>query len=339
MSHIPEFKETDLLQIKEQLKSPKRVAILGHVAPDGDALGSTLALSRVLMAQGHTTTVLYPTAFPPNFSFIAGADETIIGKERLDEAEKAIREAEVIFCLDFNEPKRVEMLSDAVLHSTAFKVLIDHHLHPADFTDVTLSYPKVSSTSLLLYHLLGALEWKEYLDLQAGEAIFVGMMTDTGFLTYNSDDPAIYTTISTLLELGIEKDRITEAITRNYTIDKIRLNAHILNNNLTFYPKLKSAIITLSMAEKQRYNYEVGDCEGVVNEPLAAKDIEFSIFLHEMSRYTKVSLRSKGAFPANKFASTFFNGGGHHNAAGAEVFESLKEVEKMVKEAIKIIHP
>lgn len=335
----PDFSPIDIQQLQEVLSTPKRIVLLGHVSPDGDALGSTLALSGLLKNKGCDTTVIYPTAFGSSFNILAGAQEAIIAKHEPERSHQAIADAEVIFCMDFNEPKRLENVADEVLASNAFKVMIDHHLHPAAYTDLTFSYPEISSTSLLVFHLMKELGWESLMTKGIAESIFVGMMTDTGNFSYNSEDPHLYTTISALLKYGIEKDRITSDITRSYSIDKIRLNAHLLDKNLTFYPELKTAIITVTSREKNEYNYQVGDIEGLVNEPLAAKDIEFSILLHEMSKYTKISLRSKGDFPSNEFARRFFNGGGHKNASGAEVCDNLKSTLELVRMAIKVMHP
>lgn len=336
---IPIFEPKDIAYLKERLETPQNIVIIAHVTPDGDALGSTLALSDVLIQLGHTTTVVYPTIYGSTFSWMPKIEETIIGKEDPERAKALLMNADIIFCLDFNEPKRVEELADTLVSSPAFKVLIDHHLHPAPFVDIAFSFPKISSTSLLLYHLIVALGWEECITQMVAESIFTGMVTDTGNFSYNSEDPDIYTTISQLLEKGIRKDYINDKINRNYSIDRVKLNAYLLNNKLSFLPEYKAAIITISMKEKQEFNYQVGDTEGIVNEPLAAKDIEFSIFLHEMSKYTKISLRSKGDFPVNEFAEKFFNGGGHCNASGAEVYDNLKNTYDLVLAALRVMHP
>ena len=335
----PDFIPQDLQRLKDVLAGPRKVTLVGHVSPDGDALGSTLAFSEILKSRGHETKVVYPTIYGSSLAAIPGATEAIIGKDNLSEASGAILGAEVLILMDFNEPKRVEDLSDAVLASKAFKILIDHHLDPYPFTDLCFSYTFMSSTSHLLYTLIDALGWKESINTTAAECIYTGMMTDTGNFSYNSENPAIYTTISDLLERGIEKDKIADRILRSYSIDRLRLTSHILNNNLTIYPELKTAIITVSRAEKNQFNYQVGDTEGLVNEALNAKEIEFSIFLHEMAKYTKVSLRSKGEFPVNEFARKFFNGGGHKNASGAEVFDNLQNTLDLVKKAVRLMHP
>lgn len=335
----PTFSPDALDKIKSTLSTPQKVTLIGHTSPDGDALGCTLAFSNLLRQMGHDTWVLYPTSFGASLGIMSGAKESIIARDTPDKAAQAIAASSVIICMDFNDSKRLGALEREVLDSQAFKILIDHHLHPEDFTDVTISYPSVSSSCLLLYHLIDALGWMEHLTLEAAECIYIGMMTDTGNFSYNSEDPSIYTTISALLERGIHKDELSDKISRSYTIDKIRLSAHLLDNNLTILPEYKTAIITMSMAEKNKFDYQVGDTEGLVNEPLAAKDIEFSIFLHEMSKYTKISLRSKGDFPVNEFAKKFFNGGGHKNASGAEVFDSLSGTLRLVKSAVKLMHP
>ncbi|WP_297718413.1 DHH family phosphoesterase [uncultured Porphyromonas sp.] len=333
------FNQEELNQLKSQLQSPKQITLIGHVSPDGDSLGSTLALSLLLKKLGHTTSVVHPTDYPPSFGFLKGSDEVIVAKHQPEEAIKALQGAEIIFLMDFNEVKRVEQLENTLANANAFKVMIDHHLHPTSDVDLCFSYPVKPATCLLLYELIEALGYKEYIDQSIAECLYTGMATDTGGFSYNSQDPKLYTTISELLNCGLEKDKISSYINRSYTIDKIRLSAYLLDNNLTFYPQYHTAIITMSQQDKRKFDYQIGDTEGLVNEPLAAKEILFSIFLHEQAKYTKVSLRSKGSFPVNQFAKKFFNGGGHLNAAGAEVYTSLQETTKILLEAIKIMHP
>lgn len=334
-----EWVQKDIEALKNRLQTPKKITIIGHVSPDGDSMGSTIALSLVLQKIGHTTQVVHPSPFAPSLSFLKESEKAIIAKYNHEEAVKALSEADIIFLMDFNEAKRVEQLESTLTASPAFKVMIDHHLHPTNMVDLCFSYPTKAATCLLLYELLELLGYDKYIDQYVAECIYTGMSTDTGGFNYNSEDPKLYTTISALLEKGLKKDLISSYITRSYSIDKIKLNAYLLANNLTFYPELHTAIITMNKKEKSRFDYQVGDTEGLVNEPLAAKQIKFSIFISEQSKYTKLSFRSKGDFPVNQFAKKFFNGGGHHNAAGAEVYAPIKEVHKMVIEAIQLIHP
>lgn len=337
--HKTEYNHSDLETLKRHLSEPQNIAILGHVSPDGDALGSSLALAQILKKQGHHPQVIYPNAFAPSFSFLSGIENAIVAKDDNERAVQAIAEADTIFLMDFNECKRVEQLEPTLTSAKGYKIMIDHHLHPDSTIDLCFSYPEKAATCLLLFELLQALGWEKYLDKSVCECLFTGLTTDTGGFSYNSEDPNLYTALSMLLEYGIEKDAITSKITRNFSIDKVKLSAHLLNNKLTFYPEYHTAIIAMSKSDKTLYKYEVGDTEGLVNEPLAAKDIRFSIFLHEQAKYTKISLRSKGSFPVNEFAQRFFNGGGHHNAAGAEVYASLSDTYDMIFDAVKIMHP
>ena len=315
-----DFAKEDLAKLQDFLSVPRRITLLGHVSPDGDAVGSTLGFASLLGTLGHSATVVYPTAYSDSFVFLPGASEALIAKDKPEEALRAIREAEGLFCLDFNETKRVEQLTAPLEESEALKLLIDHHPYPSDFADLSFSYPDRSSTCLIVYELIRAMGWRDRLSTEAATAIYTGMMTDTGNFAYNSEDPEIYQVISELLEMGLRKDAVYDAINRSFTIDKLRLTAHL-------------------MADKGKYNYQTGDVEGLVNDPLAAKEIEFSILIHEMPKYTKISMRSKGSFAVNEFASKFFNGGGHTNAAGAEVCDTLSNTYKLVETAVRILHP
>lgn len=336
---IPQFELQSIDSLRRTLSSPKRILLIGHVAPDGDAVGSTQAFRMILEQLGHTVSVVYPTFFPSSFLCIRGASEALVAKRDFADAQRAIRESEVIICMDLNEPKRVDKLADDLLHSSAYKVLIDHHLHPAAFADLVFSFPEISSTCLLLYHLIQALGWDHFITRDCAEAIYLGMMTDTGGFSYNSEDPHIYTTLSALIEKGIRKDRLTSEITRSYTVDKVRLNAYAIMQNMKVFDRYHTTIITLSHKEKRTFHYQVGDTEGLVNVPLEAKDIVFSIFIYEVEDYCKISFRSKGSFPTNRFAKDFFNGGGHLNASGAEVHATLTETYDLVLKALEVMHP
>lgn len=334
-----DFSTADLTRLTDFLAKPRKVVLLGHVSPDGDAVGSTLGLSALLRTLGHDTTVIYPTDFAPVLRFLPGAEEALIDKEKPEECRRCIDEADGLFCLDFNEPKRVATLTEAVERFDRFRLLIDHHPQPTDFADLTLSYPDRSSTCLIVYELIRKLGLTDRLSPEAATALYTGMMTDTGNFAYNSEDPELYTVISELIGLGVHKDQVYNAVQRSYTIDKIRLTAHLMANRMTILPQYKTAILTVSCADKGKFNYQTGDIDGLVNEPLAAKDIELSILIHDMGRYSKISFRSKGDFSVNDFARKFFNGGGHTNAAGAEVYDTLHNTYRLVEAAVSVLHP
>ena len=330
------FKEEELNQLKSQLQTPKQITLIGHVSPDGDSLGSTLALSLLLEKLGHTTKVVHPTDFPPSFGFLKGADEAIIAKHQPEEATQALQEAEVIFLMDFNELKRVEQLESALASATAFKVMIDHHLHPTSDVDLCFSYPEKPATCLLLFDIIEALGYKEYIDQAMAECLYTGMVTDTGGFTYNSNNREIYFIISELLSKGIDKDDIYRKVYNTYSESRLRLMGYVLSN-MTVYSDCNSALITLTKAEQSKFHYIKGDSEGFVNIPLSIKNVRFSCFLREDTEkpMIKISLRSVGTFPCNQLAAEFFSGGGHLNASGGEFFGTMEEAKAVFEKALE----
>lgn len=317
----------------EAIDRSRNVVIVAHVAPDGDAVGSSLALSGVLKQMGKSVDVIMPDALPSSIIFLQGAANIKIYKNTPQECSNLLMKADHIFCLDFNEAKRVDIMQEALLASPAYKIMIDHHINPADFCNLVISYPQISSTSLLLYKVLNQLQLTPYITKSEAEAVYTGMMTDTGNFSYNSNDADIYIAISQLLERGINKDEIYRIVCNTSTLNKLKLNAYaisekmqILNNGV--------AIIALNRDELNRYSYQKGDTEGLVNEPLAIEGVNISIFFREESNYVKVSLRSVGDYPVNTIASELYNGGGHKNASGGEFFGTLSQAIELLKNQI-----
>ncbi|KGN70561.1 bifunctional oligoribonuclease/PAP phosphatase NrnA [Porphyromonas sp. COT-108 OH1349] len=339
---IKELDTTKIDHLREKIEGIKRtdkVAIITHVSPDGDAVGSSLGLYHILKNKGIEADIIFPSRYPESFTFLADLEIHTIAKETPEKASRILEEADVVFSLDFNDPYRTAEMSDSLCRSKAYKILIDHHLDPTDFSDLVFSYPMVSSTSLLTYTILSLCGYKELFTLDAITCFYVGMMTDTGGFSYNSNDPHIYTVLSEMIELGLDKDDVSARVNRGYSIDKVRLNAYAVSNNLTVLPEKKTAIITLSKAEKNRFNYKIGDTDGLVNVPLEAKEILFSIYLYEQSNFIKLSFRSKDPFACNLFASSYFSGGGHRNASGAEFYGTLEEAYQEVLKALEKMHP
>lgn len=252
-------------------------------------------------------------------------------------AQQLLENADLIFCLDFNEPKRVDKMEDALTASKARKILIDHHLHPAPFCNMTISHPEISSTCEVLFRVICSLGLFEQMGVDAASAIYTGMMTDTGNFTYNSNYPEIYITIAELIKKGIDKDWIYARIHNTNSENKLRLNGYAIAQKMEVFPEQCAALITLSQNELNQYDYQKGDTEGLVNVPLSMEHILFSAFLREESNLIKISLRSKGSFPANKIASDYFNGGGHLNAAGGEFYGTLQEAHSRILEILPVI--
>ena len=316
--------ETKVKEVRELLEESERIVITCHMAPDGDAVGSSLGLLHTLANIGKEARIVTPDRIPETLKILPGARDIVPFSKYTDFAEKLLANADLIFCLDFNALYRVDRMQDALASAPAKKILVDHHEDPQDFADVVISHPDQSSTSVLLFRLLCRLEMFNLIDRKAATCIYTGMMTDTGNFSYNSNDPDLYTIIAELIKKGINIDDIYKRIMDTVKPNVLRMKGYALNN-MRLFPEHKAALITLSADELKQFDYERGDTEGLVNEPLAIEDVVYSVFLREDDRHIKVSTRSKGDFPVNKICEKYFNGGGHVNAAGGELYCSLDE--------------
>lgn len=313
-------------QLTGLIDEARRIVVTAHTMPDGDAVGSSLALSAVLEKLGKEVKLVYPDPPLHNLNCLKGLKDSLIASRYKAFAEKLFSEADLIFCMDFNEPKRLGSLEAALRNAKAKKVLIDHHLNPdvAAF-NVTVSRPAMSSTSYLLFRVLCGLGWFSLIDTDIADCILAGMMTDTGNFSYNASDPEIYTVVAELMAKGANKERIYRALFDTFSADCLRLNGYALSQKMEVFADCHASLITLSRAELNRFHYSTGDTEGLVNRPLAIPGVEYSAFLREEDGYVKVSMRSLGDFPVNEICKRHFNGGGHKNAAGGEFNGSLEE--------------
>lgn len=312
-------------QTRKLIEKNNKIVILSHVSPDGDAIGSSLGLYHFLEKIGNDVNIIVPNAYPDFLGWIKGAKEIIVHEKYPDFSAKIISEADLIFFLDFNALSRIPALAEYVEASPAKRIMIDHHLDPMIRCHVTISHPEISSTSELVFRLICGMGAFELITKPCAEAIYTGMMTDTGAFTYNSNHPDIYFIISQLLKKGIDKDLIYRNVYNNYSEDRIRLMGHTFKDNMYVYNEYSTAVIHLSQEELDAYHYKVGDTEGLVNIPLTIRGIVFSVFFKEEKGKIKISFRSVGNFPANKIAADYFNGGGHLNASGGEFMGTLSE--------------
>lgn len=330
---ITDIIDKDLLQdLDELLVTSHNIVITCHLSPDGDAMGSSLGLRRALWLMGKKAKFITPDTPPKYLTFLPGADDIVIYSRSEAYAKKLLASADLLFCLDYNEPKRIDHVEEAMMASPARKVMIDHHLHPDSFPDVQISHPEQSSTSVLVYRVLKGLGLDHCIDEQCAECLYTGMMTDTGNFSYNSNDADLYEIVADLVRRGIDKDEIYRKVYYSNSLNRLRLNGYAMLNNLTVYPPHRAALITLTRKELNEFHYQKGDTEDLVNKPLTMPDIVYSVFLREEDGYVKVSTRSKGDFPVNLMCKEYFNGGGHLNAAGGEFYGTMDEaVETFMK--------
>lgn len=322
--------------IRQVVERGRRFVVLAHKNPDGDAVGSTLAMCHYLRSVGKDAVVVLPNVFPAFLSWVPGADAVLFYDKEKECCDTAIAEADVLFCLDFNVLSRTGDVCGSLLSSSAKKVLVDHHPQPSDEFDVLVSHPEACSTCELVFRVITALGGVEALSFEMAQCIYTGMMTDTGAFAYASTRKDVYLIIAELLDKGIDKDWIYRKVFYTSSVTRMRLWGYAMYDKLKVYNKYNAALITLSHSELMRFYASKGDTEGLVNQPLQVKGVRFSCFLREESPgKINVSLRSVDNFPCNSVAAEFFNGGGHKNASGGEVYGTMEMAVERFKQALQ----
>ena len=340
-------------EIHTYIQQAHKVAILTHQSPDGDAMGSSLAMYHHIQSLGKEAQVIVPNAFPDFLAWMPGADTVLLYDTQKAQADTYLEAADLVICTDFNDPKRIGAVGDKMLSLKCPKVMIDHHLHPSDFADFIVSVPEASSTCELVYEVLMNSQYplakrplsnSEASNTQRNiaQCLYTGLMTDTGNFSYNSNRPQIYPMIASLIEAGVDKDAIYNAVFNQYSVDRMKLVGYCLYQKMRVFPEHHAALIYLNRKELYRFNFQKGDAEGIVNMPLQSKDIHSSVFMREdkatpdeieknggIKTKIKLSFRSQGDRPVNVFASEVFNGGGHANAAGGEYYGPLAEAVQL----------
>lgn len=327
-------------QAKTLVDSADRIFLCGHVSPDGDATGSTLAFYDYLLSAGKQVTVAYPNSYPDFLANLPHASEALFYDKDPEKIDEAIASADLICLLDFNAVSRLEAMGDSILKSSARRLMIDHHLNPSAECDVTLSYPEMSSTCELLFYVLYYWGAFEHMSLACATDIYCGIMTDTGCFSYNCNRPEVFYVIGQLMSRGIDRDEIYNEVFRNYSLWRYRLLGYVLYAKMEVLKGANAAYYTLDRLEQKKFHYIKGDTEGLVNMPLSIKGIRLSASFREDTEKDaiRVSLRSTGDFPCNKMAEEFFNGGGHKNASGGELHCSIEEAVDIYKKAVEKYH-
>jgi len=303
-------------QINELIEVSEKIAIVIHVNPDGDALGAGLALYHYLLAKQKKVNIVSPNLYPSFLGWMPCAERIVVHSKNKEKAETILKESELIFCLDFNASHRVEKLQSALVNATCKKVLIDHHLSPEAFTDLVVSDVQTSSTSELLYECIIAMEGGAFLNKVIAECLYVGIVTDTGSFSYACNHKRTYEIIAELYDLGIDGEQIHRLIYDTYSLNRMQLLGYCLSQKMKVFIEYATAYIYLSKDDLKKFNYQIGDTEGVVNYALAVEGIKMAALIVEHHDHVKISLRSKGSFSVDKLARDHFEGGGHRNAAG-----------------------
>ena len=330
--------EAELMQLRSIIAAAADIVVIGHVNPDGDAIGSTLAWTNYLQSEGKSVSLIVPDKYPDFLNWLPNTDKILRHDKHPEKTELLVASADLIFCLDFNTLSRSEALADHIASAKAAKVLVDHHPNPDDLFNLTISHPDMSSTCELVFRLVWQLGAFERLGHHFAVPCYCGMMTDTGGFTFNSTRPEIFFIISQLLTKGIDKDKIYRNVYNVASESKIRLWGYVLYEKMEYDAARHAAFFTLTRADLKRFNYIKGDTEGRVNMPLQIKGTRLSISLREdtdRDNLVWVSLRSVDDFNCTEMAAAFFNGGGHFNASGGRLNCSIEEAAEITRKAIK----
>lgn len=319
-------------KIKELVDQAQSIVITSHKSPDGDSIGSSLALYHVLKLWKKNVQVVHPDPAPEFLHWVPGQQQIIDFETKAEQAVSVIQTADLIFCLDYNESSRVgDQMQPYLLASGATKVMIDHHLHPADFCQVIISETAACSTCELVYKWLSDIQHLDYLDETSGACIYLGIMTDTGSFRFPSVSALTHEIIADLIRRGVKHYLIHEAVYDTNTVDRIKLRGFALSEKLVCLNEIQVAYASLSEEELKRYHYQKGDTEGLVNQILGIQGIKMAVLFVEKDGKVKISFRAKGDYFVNLLAKTHFEGGGHAYASGGISSENLeKTVEKFV---------
>ncbi len=329
------LEEKDIKKLAALLAESERIVLTCHVRPDGDAVGSTLGLWHLLKKLGKAPTVIVPDQIPRSLSFLPGIREVAVYTVHEEYCRRVIDEADLIICCDFNKPSRQDRLGPLIEGASCPKVMIDHHQFPDSFCDITFSRPEMSSASELAFRVIAALGLYPDLDQDSATCLLTGIITDTRNFSVNCSNPEIYEVLMRLMEKGADKIRIVREALQTRSYWSLKLEAYALSEKMELFAEHCCCVTTLDEKELERFHYERGDTEGLVNRPLEIRGVVYSFFLRQDKDCVKVSARSQENFPVSEICERLYGGGGHRQAAGAEFKGSLEECRRMLVEAMK----
>lgn len=321
------FINTELSEIQSILATPKKIVIVSHRNPDGDAMGSSLGLLHFLKQLNHQVTYISPNEFPYFLEWMPGSNDIVVYEKHTDTAQRILSKSEFVFTLDFNALHRTgDAMGGYMENMRAPMILIDHHQFPDNYPKYSFSDTNYGSTCEMIYDFINALGYNHLINEEVATCIYTGILTDSGGFRFPKTTPATHRCVAELLERGVNNSEIYNLLYDNSSYSRLLLLGKALQN-LRVLPEFNASYITLSQEELNDFNYQKGDTEGIVNYGLTIKDVEVTaIFIENKEEgIIKISFRSQGDFDVNQFARDYFNGGGHINAAGGKSFLTLEE--------------
>ncbi|MBL0308609.1 MAG: bifunctional oligoribonuclease/PAP phosphatase NrnA [Bacteroidetes bacterium] len=330
------FPQNHIEQLSKLLAEPKNIVIVTHRNPDGDALGSSLGWKFFLEKKGHQITFVTPNPYPATLKWIPGTKYALNyeGEAARKTANDKIKNGDIIFCLDFNAISRLETLGEAISSSTAFKIIIDHHRQPEDFANLTFSDITYCSTSEMIYDIILDFDETDKINREIAECLYTGLVMDNGFFQFSSTTPNALRVGAELVAKGVKPEYISERVNNNFRENRLRYFGYCLHEKLKLVNGSQIAYMMLTQAEIKRFNLQSGESEGLVNYPFKIDGVKVSAYFSEEADRVKISFRSRGQTDVNTFARTYFEGGGHRNAAGGKSLLSLEATEKKFLEAL-----
>lgn len=331
---------TDIQKVAQLLAEPKKIAIIPHRSPDGDAMGSTLALHHFLQKNGHQSVVISPNDFPEFLAWMPASESVLVYENDRAKTSKILQEAELIFTLDFNALHRTGEMEKVLNQLKVPFVMIDHHQSPDSYATVTYSDTQFGSTCEMVYNFISFLGGKNQIDQTIATCIYTGILTDSGSFRFPKTTGNTHRIVAELIDLGVDNTQIPALLFDNNSYESRQLLGRALNN-LVVFPEYKAAYTALTQAELDEFKYEKGDTEGIVNYGLSIKGIQLAaIFIeHKDENIIKISLRSQGSIDVNQLAREHFNGGGHINAAGGKSSLTMQQtIDKFKKIITQIKH-
>jgi phosphoesterase RecJ-like protein len=329
------MKIQDIQAIQLLLATPKKIAIIPHRGPDGDAMGSTLALYHFLLKNNHQPTVIAPNDFPDFLAWLPGSETVKIFEKDTQNCTRILEDAELIFTLDFNALHRTGEMEHTLAKMTVPFIMIDHHEKPHDYAAYTYSDTSFGSTCEMIYNFILFFNKKEDIDKTIATCIYTGILTDSGSFRFPKTTGNTHRIVAELIDLGADNTEIPVLLFDNSSYSRLQLLGCALQN-MKILSAHKTSYTSLTQQELDSFNYVKGDTEGIVNYGLSIKDIVFTaIFIeNKEENIIKISFRSQGGFDVNQFARDHFNGGGHINAAGGRSEVSMEETLKKFEDLV-----
>ena len=318
--------------LRKELAKPQQIVVTAHHKPDGDALGSSLAMYHWLKAKGHAVNVVLPSDFPTFLDWMPGRQDVVIYPQNKTESDALIASADIVFCLDFNGLTRIHAMAESVRDAKGLKVMIDHHLDPDGFDDFRHWDSNAAATAQLVYDfIVNLMAEPDAITADIATCLYTGIMTDTGSFRFQSTTAEIHLIIADLIGRGAKNWEIHEQVYNSNTENRLKFLGYCLLNRLEVLPEYRTALFSISREDLGRFHITTGDTEGLVNYALSISGMKLAALIIDRTEQVKLSLRSIGDFPCNEVCKEHFNGGGHRNAAGGNSNEPLPDVVKKFK--------